>query len=369
MRAEARATLLEVLDMDLGNASSVHDSGRRARAVIDDARERVAAAFGVSEDAIVFTSGGTESNNLALFGAAAAGAKGMRVVTSRLEHAAVKEPVEELGLRGYDVAWANHDHEGRVDLDDVAALAGEGPALISVMAANNEIGSTTDLAGLRERIGCRRECILHSDAVQLVGKGALDGLFEATDLVSASAHKVGGPIGVGILVKRPGIRIAQRTFGGTQEAELRPGTENVAAIASAARALELAVEERASFECRMRALVQQLHAGIVKGLPDVQINGPPVDDSTRLCNTLNISVPGSGDARMLVAKLDLAGLDVSAGSACASGSLEPSHVVRALGHDIERSRSALRLSLGRTTDAHELSTAVERLCTVLGGAS
>lgn len=369
MRAEARETLLEVLDMGLGNASSVHESGRRARAVVDDARERVAAAFGVPEDAITFTSGGTESNDLAIFGTVAAAPERLRIVTSRLEHAAVKEPVEELERRGRETAWAENDSEGRVDLDHVAALAGDGPALVSIMAANNEIGSTTDLADLRERLGRRAGCVLHSDAVQRVGKASLDGLFEAADLVSASAHKVGGPIGVGVLVRRPGTPIVQRLHGGSQEAKLRPGTENVAAIASAARAFELAIDERASFEPRMRALVELLHAGLARRLPDLRTNGPPIDDPNRLCNTLNVSAPGAGDARMLVAKLDLAGLDVSAGSACASGSLEPSHVVRALGHDEERARSALRLSLGRTTDAAQLSTAVERLCTILGGAS
>lgn len=369
MRAEAREAFLKVLDAGLGNASSMHGSGRRARSVIDEAREQVAGALGVLEDDIVFTSGGTESDNLALFGAIGAGPTGMGLVTTRLEHAAVLEPAERLESQGVPVTYVGNNAAGSVDLEEIASLASSGPTLVSVMAANNEIGSTTDLVRLRELLGSRRAVVLHTDAVQLLGKKPVKDALEAADLATLSAHKVGGPVGVGILVRRSSVPLRPILLGGSQEAEIRPGTENVAAIAAAALAIDLAVRETDAFNTRTRELSRELWARLQAAVPDVQLNGPALDDETRLNNTLNVSFPRVGDARMLVTKLDLAGLEVSAGSACASGSLEPSHVLQALGHDVKRATSGLRISLGRTSNEDELCTAVDTLRITLGEAS
>lgn len=365
LRAEAREALLGALDGGLGNASSVHGTGRKGRAAVDEARERVAAALGVPEDGVVFTSGGTEANNLALFGALGAGPRGMRLVTSTIEHAAVQAPALHLQAGPREVCWVGVDRHGALDLDALESAATGGPALVSVMGANNEIGSTTDLAEVRARIGER--AVFHSDTVQVLGKKRLDLMASGVDLASLSAHKVGGPVGVGVLFRRPGAPVMPTTFGGAQEGALRPGTENAPAIAAAAVAIELAVEEAEAYQREMARLTGLLWQGLRAKLPDLTLNGPPIDDPTRLPNTLNISSP-NGDARTLVARLDLVGVEVSAGSACASGSLEPSHVLKALGLDPDRARSGLRISLGSDTQEADIHTCVERLGRTLGGA-
>lgn len=365
MRPEAREALLEALEGGLGNASSVHAAGRRGRAAVDGARERVAAALGVPEDSVVFTSGGTEANNLALFGALAAGPEGMGLVTTAVEHAAVREPAAHLEGLGRPVSWVPVDRRGSVDLDALEEAARGRPTLVSVMGANNEIGSTTDLAEVRARVG--DSAVFHSDVVQVLGKRPLDLGGAGVDLASLSAHKVGGPIGVGILVRRPGTPLAPTTFGGAQEGELRPGTENVPAIVSAAVAVELAVQEVEAFQRVTGRLAALLWDELASACPGLSLNGPPIDDPSRLPNTLNVSAP-VGDARTLVARLDLEGLEVSAGSACASGSLEPSHVLQALGLSPELARSGLRISLGTHLEEADIHTAVERLGRTLGGA-
>ena len=366
MRDEAREALLEALDAGLGNASSVHEAGRRARAVVDDARMRIAAALGVTEDEVVFTSGGTEANNLALLGAVEAGGPDLGLVTTAIEHAAVLAPAERLAAAGRRVDLVPVDGEGRVDVERVGELARTRPSVVSVMAANNEIGSTVDLAAVREAIGPRT--VFHSDAVQMLGKRSLDLGAAGVDLATLSAHKVGGPIGVGVLVRRPSVPLVARTFGGAQEAELRPGTENVPAFAAAAVAIEIAVRETEDYARHTRALVKELWNGLVSRVPDVRLNGPALDDATRLPNTLNVAAR-SGDARTLVVRLDLEGLEVSAGSACASGSIEPSHVLLALGLDAARATSSVRISLGRTTSSTDIHRSVERLGRILGEAA
>ncbi len=365
LRPEAREALLGAVDGGLGNASSVHGAGRRGRAAVDEARERVAAALEVPEDSVVFTSGGTESNNLALFGALRAGPADMCLVTSTIEHAAVLGPALHLQSTAHPVRWIGVDSRGSLDLDALGAAVADRPALVSVMGANNEIGSTTNLQEVRALIGDNG--VFHSDAVQLLGKKHLDLMGSGVDLASLSAHKVGGPIGVGILFRRPGAPIAPTTFGGSQEAELRPGTENVPAIVAAAVAIELAVLETEAFQRETSRLTGLLWEGLRSRVPGMSLNGPPIEDPTRLPNTVNVSVP-KGDARTLVARLDLAGVEVSAGSACASGSIEPSHVLSALALDPERARSGLRFSLGRDSREEDIHTCVERLGTTLGGA-
>ncbi|MGK0219258.1 MAG: cysteine desulfurase [Planctomycetota bacterium] len=360
LRPEAREALMECLDQLAGNPSSVHASGRAARAMLDDARERVAGALGILEDEVIFTSGGTESDNLALQGAMRGAQPGARLVTTAIEHSAVLEPAAALEGAGCSVLRAPVDAQGRVDASYLLEVA-PGAALLSVMAANNEVGSCVDLeqlsAGLRERCGTDRP-LLHTDAVQALGKLPVDLAAWGVDLASFSAHKVGGPLGCGVLVRRMGTNLAPVLYGGGQEADLRPGTENVPAIVAGARAIELAVEEQAGYAVQAQEQVTELWAQLEATIGGISLLGPTLGDSLRLPNTLNISIDGA-DGLALVARLDLEGLEASSGSACASGSLEPSHVLLAMGLDRDRARAGLRLSIGRTTTAEDIHIAVD----------
>ena len=369
LRSEAREVLLRVLDSGAANPSSVHGAGRAARAIIDDAREQVASALGVSEDDIVFTSGGTESNNLALFGSIEAAQGPIKLVTTPVEHAAVLEPAEAAAVRWPDRVDLNLlevDSHGRPNLHGLGQLVGDGPALVSIIAANNEIGTVVPFSEVRAALGERPGVIYHADAVQLLGKRSFD--LDGVDMASFSAHKVGGPVGVGMLVRRRKDPIAPRTFGGAQEAALRPGTENVASIAAAACAVELAVQEAAHFEERTLRLTELFWDRLSAEIRGVQLNGPAMDDPRRLANTLNVSFPLQ-EARTLVVRLDLEGVEVSAGSACASGSIEASHVLMALGLPADRAVAGIRFSLGRETIEKDIHSAVDRLRRTLGEAS
>jgi len=367
LRPEAREALFFALDRLGGNPSSVHGAGRAARALLDEARERIAGALGVDEDDLLFTSGGTESDNLALAGVLGASGPGATLVTTTIEHSAVLEPARRFAAEGHPLTLVGVDAAGRVDLEELTEAAA-GATLVSVMSANNELGSTVDVgrlvAALRDRYG-REAPWVHTDAVQALGKLPLDLAGDDVDLASLSGHKVGAPVGVGLLVRRNRAPLRALVIGGGQEAGLRPGTENVAGVHAFAIALELAVAEQISFAQTARSHVEKLWNGVQKFSPAVRLLGPPLADPTRLPNTLNILLPET-DGRTLVARLDLAGLECSAGSACASGSLEPSHVLRAIGLDEERARAGLRLSTGRTTRVDEIAHAVEILSRTLG---
>jgi len=359
LRPEARAELLEALDALGGNPSSVHTAGRAARALLDDARERVAGALGVLEDDVVFTGGGTEANSLALLGALRP-APGAGLVTVSTEHASVLGPAAQLEGEGHQVRRIGVDAQGRVDVEALLEAACDA-RLVSVALANNEVGALGPVEHVASALAeGPSPTLLHTDAVQALGRVPVDLAGWGVDLATLSAHKVGGPLGVGVLVRRTRAPLAPLAYGGGQEFELRPGTENVPAIVAAARAIELAVAEGPTFAARARGLLQVLWEGIHAAFPAAQVLGPAVQDEDRLPNTLNVSLPGV-DGRVLVARLDLAGLEASAGSACASGSLEPSHVLLAMGCDEERARAGLRLSIGRTTDDEDLHAAVEIL--------
>ncbi|HVS18085.1 MAG TPA: cysteine desulfurase family protein [Planctomycetota bacterium] len=364
LRPEVREVLLEVLGAVGGNPSSVHRSGREARARLDEARERCAAALGVHEDEVLFTSGGTESNNRALRGVLGAAGPGSGLVTSAVEHASVLGTAEALGAAGHPLARVGVDERGRIDPAAVLEAAMPGTALVSIQAANNEIGSLGPLAevgaGLAERGEHRPR--LHTDAVQALGRVPLDLRGWGVDLASFSAHKLGGPLGVGLLVRQRGLRLRPVTTGGEQELGLRPGTENVPAIVAAVHAVELALAEQVAFAGRLRELEAKLFAALREAVPGVRLLGPDLGGPERLPGTLNVLLPGA-DGRVLVTRLDLAGLEASAGSACASGSLEPSHVLRAMGLDDEAARAGLRLSLGRDTTWADLRQAVDILRT------
>ncbi len=363
MRPEVRAHFVEALERCGGNPASVHGAGRAARALLDQARERVALVLGVHEDEVLFTSGGTESDNLAVLGCLRGAGPGAALVTSAIEHSAVLEAAQAAERDGHRVTRLPVDSQGWIDPQAaLAALRASGPALLSVMAANNEIGSLGPLEelgrGLRA-LGKLRPTF-HTDAAQALGRTPLALREWGIDLASFSAHKLGGPLGVGVLYKRKGLQLAALQYGGGQENGLRPGTENVPAISAAALAFELAERERVSYAARMRELCRSFWGQVQRVLPQARVNGPDPALESRLCNTLNLSLPGI-DGRVLVARLDLEGLEVSAGSACASGSLEPSHVLLALGRTSDEARAGVRFSFGRGNDERDVDASVDIL--------
>lgn len=340
----ARQAMLEALDA-FGNPSSAYGLGRQARAVLESARRQIADVVGVAPRSVVFTSGGTESNNTALSGAADLGG-GVEVVLPAIEHSSVLEPARELQRRGMRLRWPALDDCGRIDPRQVDAVIGCDTAMVSVGWANNEIGTVQDVDAIA--VLCRKKGILfHTDAVQAFGR--LGMRLPAADLVSISAHKVGGPRGIGALIHRRGIPVKPLLFGGAQERGLRPGTENVAAAAGfAAALLARASEDRWSTKLRER-----LWEGLAV-IPDVH-RYSPFDDC--LPNTLLVGFAGlRGES--VVAALDLEGVAVSVGSACAAGSGEPSHVLTALGCDDEAARGGVRFSTGRLSTAEEVDAAI-----------
>ncbi len=364
LRSEVREHLLAELDELRGNPSSVHAAGRRARAVVDRARERAAAALGVAEEECVFTSGGTEANNMVLFGSLRPHGPPAGLVTSAIEHPSILEPAALLESAGHTVRRIAPDGEGRVDMQAVLEAATD-PAcrLVSIMAANNEVGSCARLGELSEGLRSAADPTrvrLHTDATQALGRLPIDLAGWGVDLATFSAHKVGGPLGVGLLVRRRGVPLAPVLAGGGQEGGLRAGTENAPALSAAALAVELAVTEQASYRERVGKLAASLWENLSRALPGARLIGPPIDASERLPNTLAVLLPGAGQ-QLLVARLDLEGIAVSAGSACASGSIEPSHVLTAMGLEEEDARATLRLSLGRETSPQEARRAVEIL--------
>jgi cysteine desulfurase len=374
IRPEVKASFLETLDRLGGNPSSVHRSGRAARILVDEARARTASALAVDEDEVLFTSGGTESANLAVIGAARARGSRGKLATTAAEHSAVLDSARALEEEGWHVDRLPVDRRCRIDLDATARAAASGLDLLSVMAANNEVGTLQPLAKIAEvlKSGVSARAVFHTDAAQALGRIRVRPREWGVDLASFSAHKIGGPLGLGVLYRRRGIPLSAIQRGGGQESGVRSGSENVPAIVAGALAIELAVREQPGHEAAMRALSLRLWKGISRALPDVELLGPPSDvddhaandaeagdaEGARLSNTVAISI-GGVDGRTLVARLDLEGLEASAGSACASGSLEPSHVLLAMGLDPERARSGLRLSLGRSTSAEDVDRAVE----------
>ena len=366
LRPEARAELLRASDALGGNPSSVHASGRAARAELDDARERIAVALGVDGEDLIFTSGGTEANNAAVFGALS---PETALLASATEHSSVREAAEALSAAGRSVQTLAVDSEGRLDVGGLRAALAEGSAgLLTTVGANNELGTVAPFMEIRaalEELPADSRPLWHADCVQMLGKVAVAPRELGLDLASFSAHKVGGPLGVGVLWRRASIPFSPRMVGGGQEGGLRSGTENLPAIAAASVAIELAVSEQGEYATRTRELAAELWRGLHAALPDALLLGPPIEGADRLPNTLCVLIPGS-DGRVLVPSLDLVGLEVSAGSACSSGSIEPSPVLLALGHSEEAARAALRFSLGRTTTQADVQTAVNLLGEICG---
>jgi cysteine desulfurase len=349
---EARAAMLPYLEKFFGNPSSVHAAGREARAAVDNARDKLAALLRVKPNELIFTSGATESCNLAVLGLARSrSSRGGHIISAKSEHHGVLHAVEHLEKHeGFEVTWLRVSRDGIVDVDQLAKAIRPETRLVSIMAANNETGVIQPLREFSQI--CReRGVLLHSDMVQAFGKIGVD--LSLVDAASFAAHKFYGPKGVGFLFLRSGLSIQPIMFGGAHENERRPGTENVAAIAGMAAAAEFALSDRASEQDRQSRLRDELWSRIAQNVPDAKQNGA---NAPRLANTLNVSLLGL-DSEMLLIALDLEGVCASSGSACMVGSVIASHVLLAMDLSMERARSAVRFSLGKWTTADEIERA------------
>jgi len=342
-----------------GNASSIYATGRDARKAVSDARRRVAAAINCSPQEVYFTSGGTESDNWAIKGAAFANqGKGRHIITSAVEHHAVLHTVDWLEKQGFEASRLPVDEHGRLDPETVRQAIRPDTILISVMAANNEIGTIQPIAEI-SRIAKENRILFHTDAVQAVGAIPVDVKAWGVDMLSLSAHKFHGPKGIGALYVKKGTRLDTYLHGGAQEAGRRAGTENVPAIVGLGAAIMRACGIQPETAPRIAALRDMLAEGILKNIPDVRLNGDPVN---RLPNNVNVSVRYiEGEALLL--RLDMMGIAASSGSACTSGSLDPSHVLLAIGLPHEIAHGSLRLTLSEETTREE----VEEVLKVLPG--
>ena len=354
--------MMPYLTEKFGNASSIHYFGQETRAAVDKARHQVAGLINSRPNEVIFTSGGTESNNLAVRGLMEANRKhGTHIITSAIEHPAVKSVCEDLEKAGFSVTWLPVYENGVVRFEDVKAAVTDSTVLISIMYANNEIGTIQPI----DKIGnfvlelrkAGRKIWFHTDAVQAAGKIKVDVEELNCDLLSLSAHKVNAPKGVGALYVRRGTRLHSQNIGGRQERGLRGGTEPVPLIAAFGAACELAGSRLDDEANRLRSLRNRFERSVIEMIPGSSVNG---DKDRRLPNISNISfdsVEGEG----LLINLDMQGIAVSTGSACSSGSLEPSPVIRALGRNDELARSAIRFSFGKVNTEGDVDRVLEVL--------
>jgi cysteine desulfurase len=347
--------MLPVLREGFGNPSSLHWYGQQARAAVDMAREEVADLIGASPAEIVFTGSGTEADNMALRGAAAAAREPRRkIVYTTIEHHAVMNTAKALAEEGFPVETVRTRADGRIDLDDLRARVDDRTALVAVMFANNETGLVQPV-GEVVPIARERGALVHCDAVQAAGKIPVDVRALDVDTLALSAHKIYGPKGAGALYVKRGTRLKAFVRGGSQERNRRAGTENVAGIVGLGRAAALAREELGAEAARLSGLRDRLEAQLL-AIPGALRNG----EGTRVPNTANLSFSGV-EAESLVMALDMSGLAVSTGAACAAGAVEPSHVLRAMGLPVERVQASLRFSLGRGTTAAQVDEAAARV--------
>jgi len=351
--------LLAFLEGDFGNPSSFHAYGRAARRGVEDAREQVAAAIGASPAEITFTAGGTEADNLAIKGVATKlGGNGKHVVTSAFEHHAVLHSIEHLQESGFKVTIVEVGSDGLVAPGRICDAVLRDTILVSVMAVNNEIGTVQDMAGIVAAAkDANRSTLVHSDAVQALGNIPVDVHRWGVDLASFSAHKLGGPKGVGALFVRAGVPVATQLHGGGHERGLRSGTLNAAGVAAFGAAAEVAAKEVHDKAERLLRFRTRLLEGVRAAVPNVVVNG---DIDARVPGNLNVSFPGaSGETLLLL--LDAAGIACSSGSACQSGALDPSHVLLAIGLEPRLADGSIRFSLGRASTEEDVSAVLNVL--------
>lgn len=345
-----------------GNASSVHWHGRQAKSALEEARRTIAAAVGADAGEVFFTSGGTESDNYAIVGVARAARKSGKthVVTSAVEHHAVLESCEALEREGFAVTYLPPDETGMVTVEQVAAAITEQTCLVSIMHANNEVGTVYPIKGMAA-IAHGRGALFHTDAVQSVGKIPVRLKELEVDLMTLSAHKIYGPKGIGALVIRRGVDIENLVHGGGQERGRRPGTENVPLAVGFARAIAIAMGCMEDDARRLAALRDALEDRIRREFPAAIINGHP---RHRLPNILNVSFDSAKlplEGEMLVMNMDLHGIALTSGSACTSGSMQPSHVLLAMGRDTRTAKATLRFAFGRGNTKEDVDAVVEAL--------
>jgi cysteine desulfurase len=361
IRPEVLAAMLPYLTEEYGNASSIHGYGQNAREAVEQARTHAAALLGARAADIMFTSGGTESNNHAILGAvAAAPGQAKHVITSAIEHVAVLDPCRALAKCGIDLTILPVDREGLVNPEAVRAAIRPDTVLITLMLANNETGTIEPIAEIA-KIAAEKGIVFHTDAVQAAGKIPIDVEKLGVDLLSISAHKFCGPKGVGAMYIRKGTKLGPLMYGGHSERDRRPGTEDVAAIAGMGKAAELALADMRE-ECeRISGLRDRLERSLLDRVPHCWVNGAR---APRVPNTSNLTFPFIEGESMVIA-LDLKGMACSTGGACSSGAVEPSHVLLALGLAPEDARATLRLSLGHETTDDEIDFALETIPPVI----
>lgn len=360
LRPEAKRAILAAIESGCGNPSSIHRAGHRAKILLEEARAGVAGLLGAPPEEVVLTGGGTEANNLALFGVAAARGAG-HLIVSRIEHSSVLEPASELERRGFAVSRVAPDPEGRVDPAAILDAVRPDTILVSLIHASNELGTLQEVGRVAEALR-GRGVTLHTDAAQSAGRIPLEVRELGADLVTVSSPKLGGPPGAGCLWIRPGTGMAPLLRGGGQESNRRAGSEPLPALAGFGAAARAARAGRAAESARMAALRDRLEAALADRFPALRFHarGAP-----RLPNTISVAVSGCRGEE-LVAALDLEGVEVSTGSACSVGTVRPSHVLEAIGCGREESRSTLRISLGWSSDESDVEAFVAAFARVLG---
>ncbi|AOT01271.1 cysteine desulfurase NifS [Exiguobacterium sp. U13-1] len=355
MRPEVLEAMTPYLLEQYGNPSSVHAAGRSARAAIDKARRQIAQELNAKPTELIFTSGGTESDNYAIFGAAeATREKGRHLITTRFEHHAVLHAFEELEKQGYDVTYLDVPNTGVVSLAALQEAVREDTTLVSIMFGNNEVGTIQPIAAFGQFLR-ERGILFHTDAVQVFGKQAIDVEALHVDLLSASGHKINGPKGIGLLYVRTGVKLAPQTFGGEQERKRRAGTENVPGIVGLAKALELMIAERDQQQDHIKQLRSVLLTRLNESGVTYEVNGVE-----GLPNVLNLYFPRIEIEPFLI-MLDMRQMAVSSGSACTAGSVEPSHVLSAMYGEDERTRASVRISFGHGNELAQVELLAQAL--------
>ena len=357
VREEVLQEILPYFREYYGNASSIYSIAKESKKALEAARAKVAAAIGATPDEIYFTAGGSESDNMALRGVVNASKKEKKhIITTKIEHHAILHTAEFLETKGVDVTYLNVDEFGKISLEELENAIRPETVLISVMFANNEIGTIQPIAEIGE-IAKKHGVLFHTDAVQAVGHVPIDVEKLQVDLLSMSGHKLGAPKGIGAIYIRKGTRISPLIFGGAQEKKLRAGTENIAGIVGLGKAAELGVAEMEETTKKLIALRDKLIHGILESIPDSRLNGHPTD---RLPGNCNISFSYiEGESLLLL--LDALGIAASSGSACTSGSLDPSHVLMAIGLPHEIAHGSLRLTIDRENTEEQVDFILEKL--------
>jgi cysteine desulfurase len=353
------AAMLEVMQQHYGNPSSIHAAGRKARALVEQARKTVARLINAAPAEVFFTSGGTEADNTALInGVVQLGVK--HLITSSIEHHAVTHTAEYLAKQyGVRLSWVNHQPNGRVDLEDLERLLQmEGKAMVSLMHANNEVGILLPIMQVGEL--CKKyDALFHSDTVQSMGHYPMDVKAAGLDCTACAAHKFHGPKGVGFMYINSERNFGPFIHGGAQERNMRGGTENVYGIVGLARALELAYEELEADRAHILSLKRQLRDGLLERIPGVQFNGGSDDLENSLFTVLNVHFPANDGSEMFLFNLDIAGICASGGSACSSGSNQGSHVLRGLG--VNQEQPNVRFSFSKFNTAEEIQLAIKKV--------